>query len=183
MQKPSGYDEAQATIGGQSPKPPAGGTVLGVIRVSEELSKAGDDMITLFLDIAQGPFKNHFRNLGKHLNKDCYLRYYQKTQGEKSVPFLKGMITSFEESNPGFDWQWDAQSLVHHLVGANLREEEYVNANGQHRLGLKIAHLCSVKSVEEGKLPVLAPKLLEGSFDGQPEHRHQLNAPQDDLPF
>ena len=183
MQKPSGWDEAQAATGGQAPKPNAGGYVLGVVKIDETPSKAGEEMLTLFLDIARGPFKNHYRELGDKLGKDCYLRYYQMTQTEKGVPFFKGMITSFEKSNPGFDWQWDAKALVKRLVGANLRDEEYVNSKGEHRLGLKIAHLCSIETVDSGTLPILEPKMLNGSFDGQTNANRQSTPPQDDLPF
>ena len=183
MQKPTGWESTQAATGGQQPRPPAGGCVLGVVKISEEPSKAGEDMITLFLDIARGPFKNYYRDMTERLKKDCYLRYYQKTTGEKSLPFFKGMITSFEESNPGFDWQWETQSLVRRLVGANLREEEYTNKQGKTRLGLKIAYLCSVESVEKG-LPLLDPKLLDASFSAPADHgRDKLDPTTDDLPW
>jgi len=183
MIKPAGYDEAQAATGGQNPKPPAGGHVLGVVRVEETKSREGEEMIVLYLDIARGEFKNYYRELGERLKKDVFLRYYQLTQSKKSIPFLKGMITSFEKSNPGFDWQWVAQSLVHRLVGANLREEKYENKEGNRRLGLKIVHLCSIENVDAG-LPILAPKLLDGSFDSPASHgRDKLDPTTDDLPW
>lgn len=184
MQKPDGYDGAQAATGGQRPKPPAGGHVLGVVRVEETKSRDGEEMIVLYLDIARGEFKNYYRELGERLKKDVFLRYYQLTQSKKSIPFLKGMIQSFEKSNPGFDWQWEAQALTRRLVGANLREEEYENKEGKRGLGLKIVHLCSIESVDAG-LPILAPKLMDGSFD-QPAAaggRDKLDSNTDDLPW
>lgn len=181
MEKPNGWDDAKAATGGDFEKPAAGGYVLGIVRIEEKPSDSGNKMITLYLDIAQGEWKNYHRELGEKLGKDCYLRYYQLTEAEKSIPFFKGMITSVEKSNPGYKWNWEPQTLRGKLVGANLREEEYTNKDGERRLGLKIAYLCSLESVPG--LKVLPPKLLSASANTNAQSQSDIMPPQGDLPF
>jgi hypothetical protein len=38
---------------------------------------------------------------------------------------LKGMVTAFEKSNPGYKWNWNEQSLAGRMVGILFRNEEW----------------------------------------------------------
>lgn len=38
---------------------------------------------------------------------------------------LKGMVTAFEKSNPGYKWNWNEQSLAGRMIGILFRNEEW----------------------------------------------------------
>jgi hypothetical protein len=162
MEKPVGYDDTPAKQGGVFENPEAGGYVLGIVNAEMSKTKeAQKNMLILSLDIAEGKFKNFYRELSLKLEKDCYLKNYLVCEGD-NVPFFKGAITSIEHSNTGFKFNFDEKTLVKKLVGANLREEEYINGKGETKTILKIAYMCGVDTVKKG-VPVLSVKALSGS--------------------
>lgn len=176
MNKPNGYDAAQATTfeGGGMPLP--GAYVLGIISAECKESRSGNEMLVLSLDIVEGQYKNNYRNLGERLKKDCLLKHYRVTDTEQSLPYFKGDIKAIEESNPGFKFNFDEKTLRGKYVGGMLREEEYEKSDGTIATVLKIAFLCSVEKVKSGTL--VTPKKKE--FDGYVPHQSTST---DDLPF
>jgi hypothetical protein len=189
MHKPEGYDGSDAREGGFR-EPAAGPCVLGIINAAAEVSSHGNAQLVFHLDIAEGTFKNHFRARGERFNGNFYMRHYQGTEG-KSLPYFKGLIKAIEESNPGYKFDFNEGTLVHKLVGGNLREEEYAKRDGTVGTRLKPAYLCSVDSIRKGGHKVLPIKKLpraEGpgddtGFDAPPPDDFDQTPPQDDLPF
>lgn len=47
------------------------------------------------------------------------------------LPFFKGVLTSLEESNPGFRWNWDESTLVGKKVGGVFGREQF-RTNAEH---------------------------------------------------
>jgi hypothetical protein len=159
MKKPDGYDQSEAKDG-VFKRPSAGPCILGVTNATTQKNKNQEQQLVLFLDIAEGEFKNFYRQQGERFNKKQYLRFYQNTEG-KSLPHFKGIVLAFEESNQGFKFDFDESTLVKRRIGANLREEEYVRTkDGAIGTNLRVAYLCSVRSVVEGKHKVLPIKKL-----------------------
>lgn len=182
MKKPDGYDSAEAKQGGVFRNPEAGGYILGIVNTDMRKTKdEGRDMLVLSLDIADGEFKYFYRELSLKLSKDCYLKNYLVCEGD-NVPFFKGAITAIEHSNPGFVFNFDEKTLIKKLVGANLREEDYINKNNEVKSILKIAYLCGVESVRKG-LPILEPKKLTDTKKPAGEPLPPEPMAQDNLPF
>ena len=187
MQKPNGYDDAKEEWG-VFDNPPPGGHILGIIKAEEVKVKngehAGEPMLALELDIAEGKYKNFFRDLSEKLGKSMYLRHNRMTS---QTNYFKGDIKTIEKSNPGFIFNFDEKTLVRKLVAAALREEEYIHAATQEiRSSLKIAFLCSVEDVRKG-IQVPKPKRINMQpSSAQPSGVGDLGqspSPQDDLPF
>jgi hypothetical protein len=161
MQKPTDYDSTQEATGGSFDNPPAGGTILSIVKAEEVAVKngehAGEPMLALELDIALGPYTNFYRKLSDKLGKSMYLRHNRVLS---QVNYFKGDIKAIEKSNPGFTFNFDEKTLIHKLVGGALREEEYIHGATQEiRSSLKIAFLCSIEDVKKG-LPVPKPKRI-----------------------
>jgi hypothetical protein len=181
MQKPEGYDQTQAQqAGGDFPKLPAGGYVLGVVSAEETRSKNGNAMIHLRLDVAEGEHRRFYTKLSEKLEKEIYLDFYQLTDGA-SLPFFKGMVETFEKSNVGFKFNFDERTLVNKKVGANIREEEY-EKNGEVKTSLKIAFLLTIDEVKKG-VEVLPKKTLAGKSITPIAPTEQEKPKDDDLPF
>lgn len=185
MQKPQGYDEAKPeNFEGFANGPKAGACVLGIVNTVAGETKTGKEKITLYLDIAEGEFRNYYGDLSKKLQKSCYIKYDQLTEGEKSIAYFKGMIKAIEESNSGYKFNFDENTLKRKLVGAMLQEKRYYNGSGESKSILKVGFLCSVTKAKSGELKMLPPEEPEepsnaGMFD-MPSPPSEDNSP---LPF
>ena len=67
---------------------------------------------------------------------------------------FKGMVTSFEKSNAGYQWNWDENSLAGKYVGILFRNEEW-EYEGKTGWAVRPFRAISVDSVRSGdfKLP------------------------------
>jgi hypothetical protein len=175
MHKPSNYDSVSAKTGTFQKVTP-GPYILGICKAEETQSRAGDPMLVLSIDIADGPNKSNYRELSKRLNKDCLLKHYRLLT-DNAADYLKGDIQAIEKSNPGFSFMFDERALPGKFVGGMLAEEEYYS-DGDIKTILKIRYLCSVDDVHSGKLITPPLKKLDTSFP--PEDKPIA---EDDLPF
>ena len=97
---------------------------------------------------------------------------------DQCSPEFKGLITSVEESNPGFVMQWgdgSERSLIGKLIGIVFREKEFMLQDGS-GIGVttKPMYACSVERIRDGvKIP--KRKLISGT--GQAKATQQPPAP------
>lgn len=166
MRKPEHYDEAEAIKGGFR-EPSAGPCILWIVKANVQKNKNGEQQLVLFLDIAEAEFKNFYRRQTERFNKNRYLRFWQNTEG-KSLPHFKGLIKSIEEGNPGYTFDFNEATLLHKKIGGNLREEEYLRTDGTVGTSLRVAYLCSIRSVLAGEYKVLPVKKLQNSQQREP---------------
>lgn len=115
----------------------------------------GKDRLVLEFDINSGENKGYFqRQYDNDTSSNKYWRcnYYPKFETEEQKKFFKGMMTSFEKSNPSLKWTPQEQAglidesrFVGMIVGAEfiLREYEY---NGEVRTKKDINNLRSITS-------------------------------------
>lgn len=191
MKPISNYNEVQPIMGGESQALPAGGYVCKINFVEETTSKAGKEMLAIRFDIAEGDYKEYY--------KDRYMNstpkndsepikwkgmYYIVLEGENWEGRFKGFMTAIEQSNPGFQWSacnWDTSKLVGLLFGGLFREEEF---EGDRGIG-KTTKLCWIRSaqeIREGNFEVPAPKPLSTTnAPFIPGENNQVFY--DDLPF
>lgn len=81
----------------------------------------------------------------------------EKDEFTKSV--LKGMTTAFENSNPGYQWNWQEKSLEGKRIGILFRNEEW-EYNGKTGWAVRPFRAISVESVTEGKFTLPKDKPL-----------------------
>lgn len=180
MNKPEGYDGAQGKQFGIFFLPDAGAYVLGIIKAEITTSRSGNEMIVLSLDIAEGPFKGHFRQFSDDVQKDRLLKYYRLTSGEQ-LPYFKGDMETVEKCNPGYKFNFDEATLRGKFVGGMLVKEEYRKQGGSVGTVLKISYLCALKKARSGELTPPPAKKLN---DGEPPVVAENNSfDDDDLPF
>ena len=75
---------------------------------------------------------------------------------------LKGMVTSVEESNPGFKWRDDERDLRGRFVGVLYRDEDFLGReDGQKHISAKPAFFCSVARIRSGDYTIPRPRLLQ----------------------
>lgn len=127
MKRFDGYDQAKENAkysgGGQLP---AGAYVCKVIGVKlEERDKEDCDIITIQYDIAEGDYADFFLNQYQSNqredkkfkgNKKIYAPNDNTKDQWKKDNFAK-WTNAFEESNPGYHWDWDENKWKNKLIG------------------------------------------------------------------
>lgn len=129
MKKFGGYDDAKkAAQAGASTRLPAGAYVCKVLGVKYEAGENGNsDRIRVQFDIAEGEFKDFFqKQYEANTNEDKKYKgnatvYVPTDDGSEKDGWTKksfaGWTSSFEESNPGYAWDWDEKKWKGKLVG------------------------------------------------------------------
>ena len=75
---------------------------------------------------------------------------------------FKGFTTSVEESNPGYKWNWEENTLVGKVFGGVFGFEEFTNQEGKTITMTRIRYVKSTAKIEVVEIPKV--KLADGSF-------------------
>lgn len=189
MEKPKFYDEVKATDNDYRPVMP-GGYICTILSAKVQKSKAGNDMLVLALDIADGEYKDYYKErFDKDTREDkkwgCVLRMVidDPTKDEdtrkKMQSRLKGAIKSIEDSNEGFTFDWDEEKLKGKTVGGEFAIEEYIGNDGSTKTSTKINRLRSVETIKKG-IPMPRVKLIDGTYMDYDIYMEQTGAKSDD---
>jgi len=81
----------------------------------------------------------------------------EKDEFTKSI--FKGLVTSFENSNPGYKWNWNEKSLEGKQIGILFRNEEWAY-DGKSGWAVRPFRALSVDTVQEGKFTLPKDKPL-----------------------
>ena len=170
MKKPTWWDETQAIKGGGEKLPP-GGYSCTIIGGAVTQSRSGKEMLVLWIDVAESDYDGLFMRQYGHRKKDdanakypAGGTYYQLTgldgdPGNKQAGRFKGLIETLKACNPGWNWNFDVQTLKGLMFGGVFREEEYEANDSTIRTTTKIAYINELEGIED--TPVPAKKELE----------------------
>lgn len=168
--KPSNYDEIQ--VNQEFEKLELGGHK-GIIKSVEEYTStiSGNTSLKVEVDTATDDKQpNYFqKQYDENTNTDkrwssSGTKYVSLKQDEKCIKMLKGFITSVENSNNGFtyDWNKDVDQLKGKKVGLVFGLEEYENDKGETKTATKLTQFRSIDKVDNAKIPNV--RLLNGSY-------------------
>lgn len=177
MEKISGYDKAEAVIGGGIYVLPTGNYKMKIIKAEETTSKSGKTMLKIAFDVADGSFKDFYkkqyeadlkRATANKPAKWSFDAIHYQMADENCLGRFKGFIKCLEDSNPNFSWDWD-ESKLKGLVFAAQTHNEPTEYNGKTYDHNKIVNIYPVSDLEN--LPILADKQLKkeqnsGGFGG-----------------
>ena len=168
--KPKMYDEIEVnldftpiTVGGHK------GIIMGVEEYTSELS--GNTSLKVSVDTAKNDtqpqyfteqYKNDTRPDKKWSNNA--IKYVSLKQDENCVRMLKAFITSVENSNDGFTYNWDkdVDQLKGKNVGLVFGLEEYQDQEGEIRTATKLVQFRSLDKLNDIKIPRV--KLVDGTM-------------------
>lgn len=115
-------------------KLPLGAYVCRVKKAVLQDTDYGQQLCILF-DIEDGEYKGFYAEDFKNSTykdkkwKGVLRVWLPKNDGSEKDEWtkstLKGMVTAFEKSNPGYQWNWDENSLAGKVVGILFRNEEW----------------------------------------------------------
>ncbi|MBA4697808.1 MAG: hypothetical protein H2212_00090 [Ruminococcus sp.] len=164
--KPQGYDEAQAFTG-EFAQLPAGIYVCVVKQVSQTETRNGRPQLAILYDIAEGENKGFYQTqyeAAKKSDSDAKWKgVYKQLMDGSSLPFFKGLMTSIEKSNQGFQFPWgqegNEKTLAGKKFGAIMGREEFFASDGEKRMATKIVQIRSLDGLKDAKVP--EDKLLD----------------------
>ena len=168
--KPSNYDEIQ--VNQEFERLELGGHK-GIIKSVEEYTStiSGNTSLKVEVDTATDDKQpNYFqKQYDENTNADkrwssSGTKYVSLKQDENCIKMLKAFITSVENSNPNFtyDWNKDVDQLKGKKVGLVFGLEEYENDKGETKTATKLTQFRSIDKVDNAKIPNV--RLLNGSY-------------------
>ena len=191
----NGYASAQAYS--DQERLPIGGYVLRILDVKYQENDWGD-VIVLSFDIEEGEHKGFFKaNYKAQTQEDkkwkgTYRLRVPKDDGSEqdgwTMRRFKTVMQNFEDSNNGYHWNWDEQTLKGKLIGALFNNKEY-EFNGRRGFFTNCHSLVPVENIRSGKFSVPADTLLKENRSASrpvPDADGFLNIPDgvdEELPF
>ena len=182
MKKPIGYEEAQSF--GEFETLPAGGYKCIIKKVVCEETSNGKEYLKIGFDIAEGEYKEFYQRKFTNDTREnpkwggTWTVFVEGYKPNTTNPKFKGLITSIEESNENFKFDFDEQKLVNKKVGVVFREEEFLGIDGQVHTAVKPFFAVSYKKAQEAKIP--NKKELS---DIQKDQIFDSNLDNEELPF
>lgn len=163
MEKPMGFDNVQEF--GEFKKLKKGGYICSIRKVEETTSKNGNDMVLIYLEIADGEFRNYYSE--KYSNDTrpdrkwgaiIHQVVYDTTTKQTSRGF-KSFITSVEKSNPGWvnSQIWNdnfCQYFKGKFIGCIFGDYHYINSVGEPAVYAKPVRLCSTDSIKKNDFKI-----------------------------
>jgi hypothetical protein len=155
----------------------------------------GSQLCMLF-DISEGDYTGYFKNdFDSNTAQDKKWRgilrvWLPKDDGSEKDEItkrtFKGMVTSFEKSNPGYVFDWNENSLVGKTVGILFRNEEW-DYNGKHGWAVRPFRAISADTVRNNDFILPKDKPLANSQSTVPAQTSHNNGytevDDEELPF
>lgn len=177
MKRISNWDNITPANNGGSGRLPVGGYVGIIVGAKEVIYKQGTadeySRLEIALDVSEGEYSGFFKDKFDNDQsenkkwKGVYRTYVPKDDGSekdnKTKSIFKGVITSIEESNKGYKWDWNESGLKDKEVGFLVRDKQFLNDKGEVITFSEIFMLLSSRAVREHDYQDPKPKLLEDS--------------------
>lgn len=167
------------TIQDEIRRPVPGGYAAKITRVEDDEDR---EFLKIEWEFVEGEFKGVNRETFTAFGfwPYAFIRSYKDT----ALRFFKGFKTAVENSNPGFVFNNDPQSLVGKFIGVVLAEEEYVSKTGEVKTRLYVAEQRSGKAIREGDFKVPELKRLPAAEAPVAQNFEPINLEDDgELPF
>lgn len=172
---------------------PAGGYVAKILEAKEVTYDWGS-MLQLSFDIVEGEHKDFFaKDYKSQTGEDKKWRgvfrlSVPKDDGSEKDEWTKrgfnDAMACIEQSNPGYQWNWDEKSLVGKLAGVIYRNREW-EMNGRSGWTTEAGRITDANDIRSGTFKPLEDKPLEkknGAY-AMPAQNNWVTADNSDLPF
>ena len=129
--------------------------------------QSGKDTFKVSVDIASGEYKDYFQKMyeadtriDRKWNNNA-VRYLAFT-GDNDA-YFKGFITTVENSNVGYTWDWDETKLKGKKICGVFQYEEYEKQDGTKGIKVRLTKFRSLDKL--GKIEVSdSVKMLDGTY-------------------
>lgn len=180
----------------ESERLPIGGYVIKILDVKIEAGKNKyNDRLVISFDIDEGEYKGFFK---KNYNSQAQEDKKWKGTARLSIPFdngseddmktmnrFKTALSRIEESNQGYHWNWDENTLKGKTAGAVFNNKEY-DFNGSKGFFTNFYCFASTENIRSGKFKIPADTLLKAAASQAITADGFMNIPdglEEELPF
>ena len=116
-------------------------------------SESGKKTLKISVDIAKGEYQDYFlkrytNNTNTDKKWDNNACRFLGIEGD-SIPFLKGFLTSVENSNPGYKWDWDETKLKGKKICGVFQYEEYEKQDGSRGVKVRLNKFRSMDKMKD----------------------------------
>ena len=131
--------------------------------------ETGKQSFKVAVDIASGEYKDYFKkrfdaNTNSDKKWDNNAVRYLGFEGD-SVAFFKGFITSVENSNTGYKWNWDETTLKGKKICGVFQYEEYEKQDGSKAVKVRLNKFRSMDKMKDASENLSDNvKLLNGKY-------------------
>lgn len=182
MRQINNFENVQASTG-EFDKPTAGGYVIEIRRVEDfpfdDSTKKGD-YLRIEYDICEGDFAGHYAKQNERFGGKWFASFIRSYK-DSAAGMFKHFVNCIEESNAGYKWAWQEQSLVGKRLGVVLGEEEYTKNDGGVGTKLVVKDIKTLAQIAMGDFKIPAIKKLTPETNSAPIFSEISE--NDDLPF
>lgn len=190
-----GYNDVPAVMPGEFQALPADGYICHVVNADITNSKAGNLMLVLFIDIAQGDFKGHFKAAldrvksfapDKKWDNSAIYRQLICDNNGKISKFFKGLISAFQRSNNNFHLNllsFDPVVLRGLNIGFVFAEEDFQKSDGSIATRVFPKFPKSVADIQSGNFSVPQKRTIQPKPAQAENFFNGTTVDSDDLPF
>ena len=143
-----------------------GGYICTIKGVEVEKKHYGE-LFRISFDIWEGDKKGFYTRLYKSLKEKYdtarWSGMYYQSLSLKGMGYFKAFMESVEQSNNGYKWNWNADSLKGKLFGGIFGEEEYENNQGELKTIVKCMYVTTVGRIRNNNYTVPEKKVLQKS--------------------
>ena len=129
--------------------------------------QSGKDTFKVSVDIASGEFKDYFRKMYENDTRidrkwnNNAVKYLSYT-GD-NIAYFKGFITTVENSNANYKWDWDETKLKGKKVCGVFQYEEYEKQDGTKGIKVRLNKFRSLDKLKEIEVSD-SIKMLDGTY-------------------
>lgn len=183
IKRPTDWDKIDGIEYGDYETLELGGHEVVIKNAYEYTGQSGNTSLRVEVDITgndkqagfyQKQYDNDNRNDKKWPNGA--IRYISLKEDEMCVALFKGFTTAVENSNPGYQWNWDEKSLVGKKLCGVFGLEEYEKQDGTVGVATKLIQFRSLNKLPEVQIPKV--KLLDGTFVDYDDYQEIKNSQQ-----
>ena len=163
------YDKTQAFA--EYERLPKGGYVLTVLGVAMQKWPSGDEYLQLSCDISEGDYNGFF---AKQYKEDTREDKKWKCNFNLSIPKedgserdgwtkrrFKTTMNAFEDSNPGYHWDWNEAGLKGKKIGGLFNIRQWEKSDGSIGETTNLARLTTIENIKNGSYKLPKDKLVE----------------------
>lgn len=192
INRPKNWENVQAFS--DRPKLPVGGYVCKIKKAVVQSTDFGNQLCILF-DIEDGEYAGFYADDYKFNQREdkkwkgVLRQWLPKDDGSEKDEWtkssFKGLITSIENSNRGYQWNWDEASLAGKEIGIIFRNEEW-KYNGKTGWTVRAFRATSVETIQDCSYTVPEDKPLKNktsdTYTGAGEYTY-MKDDDGELPF
>lgn len=163
------YDKTQAFA--EYERLPKGGYILTVLAVKLDKWQSGDEYLQLSCDISEGDYTSFFAKQYKDDTREdkkwkCnYNLGIPKDDGSERDSWtkrrFKTVMNAFEDSNPGYRWEWNESTLKGKKIGGLFNIRQWEKSDGSIGETTNLAQLTTIENIQNGSYKLPKDKLVE----------------------